>query len=106
MGIETALLGIGLGLMGASTGYQIKSSMDAAAAQERAQEEAKKQAEKQAKVADEATNRANQKKPDLSAILTAAQNAAKSGSGSTMLTGPLGIDTSSLSLGKTSLLGA
>lgn len=47
---------------------------------------------------------ANQKTPDVSSIL---QRAATSGKGlsSTMLTGPSGVDTTSLNLGKTTLLG-
>lgn len=48
---------------------------------------------------------ANQKTPDVSAILQRAATAGK-GLGSTMLTGPGGVDTSSLSLGKATLLGA
>jgi hypothetical protein len=106
VGIETALLIAGLAIAGAGTGYQIKSGMDASAAQEKAQIQAKEAAVKQEQATTEATNRANQKKPDTLAILSAAQNAAKSGTGSTMLTGPRGLDASALSLGKTSLLGA
>lgn len=48
---------------------------------------------------------ANQQTPNVSSIL---QRAATSGKGpsSTMLTGPGGVDTSSLNLGKSTLLGA
>jgi hypothetical protein len=56
--------------------------------------------------ADEANNRANQKSPDVSAMLSASAMAGRSGQTGTLLTGPQGIDTSSLTLGKTNLLGA
>lgn len=68
------------------------------------QEQAKAAAEKQAKQAEMDANRANQKQPDTSALLSAAQQSGKSGASGTMLTGPSGIDASSLSLGKTTLL--
>lgn len=50
-------------------------------------------------------NRANTKKPDVDAIMSSAQQAAKGGASGTMLTGPSGVSQSSLALGKTSLLG-
>lgn len=53
-----------------------------------------------------AQNQANQKTPDIASILARAAGPSKSGVGSTMLTGSSGIDTSALSLGKSSLLGA
>lgn len=55
---------------------------------------------------EEATNRANARAPDVSGIVSAAQQAAQGGAGSTMLTGPQGVDPNSLSLGKNTLLGA
>lgn len=67
---------------------------------------AKDAAQKQATASDQAINRANQKTPDVGAILSGAQRDAKGGGGGTMLTGPAGIDPSSLSLSKTSLLGS
>lgn len=66
---------------------------------------AKSGAEKQAAQADQEFNRVNQKRPDTSAILSAAQQSGKSGVSSTMLTGPQGVDTSALKLGKSTLLG-
>lgn len=45
------------------------------------------------------------KAPDVNALLAAAQEAAKGGPSSTMLTGPSGIDPSALTLGKSTLLG-
>lgn len=66
---------------------------------------AKEAAQKQAYDSDQAINRANQKSPDVAGILSGAQRDAKSGGGSTMLTGPAGVDPNSLALSKTSLLG-
>lgn len=66
---------------------------------------ARKQAADNAKAQEEATNRADVKSPDTSSILSAAQQAGKSGVSSTMLTGSGGVDASSLSLGKSTLLG-
>ncbi len=53
-----------------------------------------------------ATNAVNQRAPDISSILSQAANASKVGIGSTMLTGSGGVSTSSLSLGKNTLLGS
>lgn len=72
---------------------------------ESAQQQAQANADKQEKAADQATNRANQKKPDTGAILDAATQAGKGGASGTMLTGAQGIDPSTLSLGKNTLLG-
>lgn len=47
---------------------------------------------------------ANRKRPDVNAILAAAQEASKTGAASTMLTGPRGANGNS-SLGRTTLLG-
>jgi hypothetical protein len=73
--------------------------------QKQANQQAKDAATKQADLADQANNRANGKTPDLMGL--SSQNAldAKGGIGSTMLTGPQGIDPKSLLLGKTTLLG-
>ncbi len=53
-----------------------------------------------------ATNAANQRAPDISSILAQAANSSKVGIGSTMLTGSSGVNNSSLSLGKSTLLGS
>lgn len=73
---------------------QAEDAQEAAAAQAK---QAAKQAEDEAKAADQAFNRTNQKKP-------AAANALPGG-GSTMLTGPQGVDPNALTLGKSTLLG-
>ncbi len=57
------------------------------------------------KLATEANNRENQKRVNGSALLSSNQMAAKGGQSGTMLTGPGGIDPSTLQLGKTTLLG-
>lgn len=75
----------------------------AAAARQAA--EAQAQIERQLKAADEATNRANQKTPNTRRLLSEAEQAGKAGVSGTMLTGPQGIDPSSLTLGRNSLLG-
>lgn len=53
-----------------------------------------------------ATNAANQQAPNISSILSQAANASKVGVGSTMLTGTGGVGNSSLTLGKSTLLGS
>jgi len=62
--------------------------------------------DKQLKAADEEANKYAQKRPDTSGILAAAQQAGKSGASGTMLTGPQGVSPDSLTLGKSTLLGA
>lgn len=52
-----------------------------------------------------ATNAANQKTPNIADIMARAAQAAKGGVGSTMLTGPGGVNPGTLTLGKSSLLG-
>ena len=69
-------------------------------------QQAQANADRTAAQADQAFNQANQKKPDTSAILSAAQQAGKGGVSGTMLTGPSGVDPSSLTLGKSTLLGS
>lgn len=67
---------------------------------------AKETAQRQATESDQAINRANQKTPDVAAIMSGAARDAKGGGGGTMLTGPAGVDPSSLALSKSSLLGS
>ncbi len=72
-------------------------------AQKKAQRSAEAIAEKQKNQAEREFNRANAKTPDLAGIM--ASNKRAEGAGSTMLTGPQGVDSGSLSLGKNTLLG-
>jgi membrane protein involved in colicin uptake len=102
-----------LAVASVGTSMSIYSGMQQQGAQEKAlknQTTAKDQAEANAlsteRKNETATNAANQKKPDISSILASAASMSKVGGGSTMLTGATGIDSSGLSLGKTSLLGS
>ena len=86
---------------GAYTGYQANKANQ----QQRAyQKTALEMSRKQADLADQANNKANPKTPDILALHAA--NKAPGGVGSTMLTGPGGVDTSKLTLGRNTLLGA
>ena len=102
--------GVALGIAAAAavvgTGYSIYNGEQQKSAQSSAQDQAKKTAQGQATQADQALNRANQKSPNTSAILSQVQQAGKGGSSGTMLTGPSGVDASSLTLGKNTLLGS
>lgn len=83
------------------TGYQANKANQ----QQRAyQKNALEMSRKQADLADQANNKANAKTPNIAALL--ASNQAPGGVGSTMLTGPGGVDTSKLTLGRNTLLGA
>ena len=53
-----------------------------------------------------AQNAANQNTPNISAILQRAAQMGNAGLSSTMLTGPGGVNTNNLSLGKSTLLGS
>ena len=101
----TALAAAALAVSAVGTGYSVYAGEHNADMQRSAQRNAMRQAEATAKSNEEAANRANMKRPNVNAILAAAQNASKSGVGSTMLTGPTGVDQSALSLGKSTLLG-
>lgn len=89
-----------------SAAYGVYSSNQSQNLQEAAQSRAKKASALQARQQDEANNRANQKTPDVNAILAAAQQSAKGGPSSTLLTGPAGASPGIAGLGGTgSLLG-
>lgn len=70
-----------------------------------ANDEAKANALKTQQQADQANNRANAKSPDVTAMMSANLLAGKAGQSGTMLTGPQGVDASTLTLGKNTLLG-
>jgi uncharacterized protein HemX len=88
-----------------SAGVSYYNGQQQAKQNERAMRQAKANADKQANLAEQDMNRANQKQPDTNALLSAAQQSGRAGASGTMLTGPAGIDPSSLSLGKSTLLG-
>lgn len=101
MGIEVAAIGLAALAFGSS----VYSGQQQAKAQEKAQNQATQQAKSQEIAADQAFNAANKKKPDVANIMAQAQQDAQGGVGSTMLTGPQGVDASALKLGKSTLLG-
>ena len=105
MGAAEILAGAALVVSAVGTGYSIQAGERNVRMQKDAQENAMRQADATAKSNEEAANRANMRRPNVNAILAAAQNASKSGVGSTMLTGPTGVDQSALSLGKSTPLG-
>lgn len=96
-------------------GALLGSSMYQGAQQRKAMKKAARQAEQQA-IADRAAatrenNRLNQKTPDLAGILKRNTTASAGGIGSTMLTGPNGVDMGTIAgsdtlLGRNTLLGA
>lgn len=73
---------------------------------EKAASESKALMDKQMKAADENMNRATQKRPNTARIVDEASQAGKAGASGTMLTGSQGVDPSTLTLGKNTLLGA
>lgn len=108
---STAIM-IAAGVAAAGTAYSIyngeqqrKAQNNALNQQRDAQQKAEASALKQEKAAEEAQNKSLAKRPDAGAILSQAEQASKSGVGSTMLTGAAGVDPSSLQLEKKSLLG-
>jgi uncharacterized protein HemX len=112
-GATTAIAIASLAVGAIGTGAGIYSGIQSADKQKRSlknQTTATQQAESNALSTERqnqtASNAANQKAPDVSDIMARAAAASKGGVGSTMLTGPSGVDTGSLNLGKTSLLGS
>lgn len=87
------------------TAYSIYNGQQNANAQRDAAAQAQANANAQLLSSQQALNRANQKQPDTSAILSAAMQSGRMGASGTMLTGPQGINPSTLNLGKTTLLG-
>jgi Na+(H+)/acetate symporter ActP len=100
-----ALFYAALGTAAAGTAATVYQGEKARSSQNKANDQAKMAAQKTAADAARANNKANQKKPDTAALLAANALAATGGQGSTMLTGPMGIDPSALTLGKSTLLG-
>lgn len=90
----------------ASTGTALVEGNQSKQAAKGAAYQAQQAAAKTLQQQTEATNRANAQSPNVNALITANQNAARSGGSSTMLTGPGGVPNSALSLGKNSLLGS
>lgn len=98
----TVVAAIATGVTAVGSIYAADKAHDA---QYQALQQAKAKAKADQLAADEANNKASSKSPDVSAMLGAAALSARSGQSGTLLTGPQGIDPSSLTLGKTNLLG-
>lgn len=86
-----------------SAGVSYHQGQQQARAQKKAADVAKQNAAKQAQLAEQELNAANKKRANTSGIMSAAQQAGKSGASGTMLTGPGGAGP--LPLGKSTLLG-
>lgn len=97
----TAATWIAIGSM-AATAYQAKETRVSNSRSMRQQADI---AKSQQQAADQAQNKANAKSPDVSGILGAAGRASGGGQAGTLLTGPQGLDATSLTLGKSTLLG-
>lgn len=95
---------IGL-LVAGSTAVTAYSAETARKSASQGRAQALRTAESTAAESERAINRANKKTPDLAAMLAANQLAATGGQGSTMLTGPGGVDPNQLTLGKSALIG-
>lgn len=97
-----AAIGAGMGGMGGMQYDQQKAAQKAA---EEANNAAAESAKKNQALQEQAMNRANAKTPDAGALLESNARAATTGAGSTMLTGPQGVNPNNLQLGKNTLLG-
>lgn len=91
-------------LAGAASNY--KAQQKAAAATERATAQAREAAAQQASMAEKEMNKASNRKPNVQGMMQSNREIGGMGIGSTMLTGPGGVDPSALMLGKNTLLGA
>lgn len=104
--IATAAAGVGGTVYGIVHGQQQQAAQNKALkAQKTAQGEAEAATLSNQRKNELAQNEASQKTPDIAAILSRAASAERGGIGSTMLTGPSGVDPGSLTLGKSTLLG-
>ena len=99
MGVTAAIAAV------VGTGYSIYSGEQNRAAQKDAAAKAEANAKKTQEQAEEQTNAANKKSADSASALSSAQQNAKGGASGTMLTGASGVDSSQLTLGKSTLLG-
>lgn len=99
MGVTAAIAAV------AGTSYSIYAGERANREQGDAMQQAKVNQAKTEALADQAMNKANPKRPNTGAALSSLQQAAAGGASGTMLTGPSGVDASTLQLGKSTLLG-
>jgi hypothetical protein len=111
LGSIAALVGAGAAVGGTAYsiyagGRQQGAQKKALAKQTQAQQTAEANALSTERKSEVAQNAANQKTPNVASILARAAQMGNSGLSSTMLTGPTGVDTSGLNLGKSTLLGS
>ena len=107
MGVETVLFAAATAI---STAFSVSQQQKQASAQKKAANQANKIAQqqadsaaKQAQAAQDAMNKSAPKQASVGGYMNTAGQ--KGGLSSTMLTGPTGVDSSLLDLGKTTLLG-
>ena len=105
--IATAAAAVGSTAYGIYNGQQQQGAQKKALAQQTTvQQQAEANALSTERKSEIAQNAANQKAPNVAAILAKAAQMGNQGLSSTMLTGPGGVNTSNLNLGKNTLLGA
>lgn len=103
MGIDPVTATIGAAVIGAITSG-IQGSQQAGAAK-KANAQAQSNADKLYAQQDQDNNRKNARGPDVNALFAQNEVEGQQGQSGTMLTGPMGVDPNSLSLGKNTVLG-
>lgn len=103
MGVDPVTAIVGSAIVGAVTNavqgnQQAKAAKSAAAQQQAASDKLYAQQEQE-------INRQNARGPDTQALFAQNEIEGQQGASGTMLTGPMGVDPNSLSLGKNTLLG-
>lgn len=101
--LTAAQVAAGAAVLGA--GASIYQGQKQAGAEKKAAGQAQSNADTAATTQEQEINRANAKSPNTAAIDSGNQQAAAGGPSSTMLTGPGGVDPSTLNLSKNTLLG-
>lgn len=110
--ISSIIAGIAAGVSAAGTAYSVVAGERGASMQrqamrrqQQAQTQAVAQARSQQRQSQEAMAMANRREPDIATALASGMADQAGGPASTMLTGPGGVEPSSLMLGRQSLLG-
>lgn len=99
MGITSAVAAVAAVAVSAYSGQQ------QAAQQKKAQQQNMRASDKLYAQQEQQNNKLNARGPDIDALFAQNQIEGQQGPSGTMLTGPMGVDPSSLSLGKNTLLG-
>lgn len=103
---DPVTLGIGSLIVSTiGTAGSLIQGASAAKEQKKANATARANADRTAAQAEQELNRKNAKQPNMMALFAGNRIAEQGGSSGTFLTGPKGVDPSSLTLGKTQLLG-